>query len=67
MSLILYYKDKWLLDGGYYTNGIMKLGRPTKKNKKQKLYVQVLYTLRTNIQNDHTSKQKHKIFVIMPL
>ena len=46
-----------------YTDGIMKLGGPTEKKR----HVQVLHTLRTNIQNDHTRKQKHKIFVIMPL
>ena len=47
-----------------YTDGIMKLGKPTEKKKRN---VQVLHTLRTNIQNDHTRKQKHKIFIIMPL
>ena len=46
-----------------YTDGIMKLGGPPKKKR----YVQVLHTLRTNIQDDHTRKQKHKMFVIMPL
>ena len=57
-----------------YTDGIMKLGGQRKKKKKQtkqkkKGYVQVLYTLTTNnfLQNNHTRKQKHKIFVILPL
>ena len=42
---------------------------PAEKKEKKKGYVQVLYTLRTNnfLQNNHTRKQKHKIFVILPL